>query len=63
MMNTQILRELDALVYQQIQADKKRKELENIAYFEGMQKGADMMMRAVRNYLIDERRKGGESDA
>lgn len=62
-MDTQKLYELDSVVYQQIQEDKKRKELENIAYFEGMEKGADMMMKAVRNYLIDESKKGGESDA
>lgn len=59
MMDAQILRELDALVYQQIQADKKRKELENRAYFEGMEKGADMMMHAVMNRLLEERQKGG----
>ena len=62
-MNTQNLQELDMIVYQQIEADKKRKELENIAYFEGMQKGADMMMRAVRNYLMDEKQRGGKTDA
>lgn len=61
-MDTLKLHELDALVYQQIQVDKKQKELEHIAYYEGMQKGADMMMRAVRNYLLDEK-KGGETDA
>lgn len=62
-MNTKILYELDTIVHQQIQEDKKRKELENLAYFEGMEKGADLMMKAVRNYLIDESKKGGESDA
>lgn len=58
-MNAQILYELDTIVYQQIQEDRKRKELENAAYFEGMEKGADLMMKAVRNYLIDESKKGG----
>lgn len=58
-MDTQKLYEIDSIIYQQIQEDRKRKELENIAYFEGMEKGADMMMKAVRNYLIDEKKRGG----
>ena len=61
-MDTLKLHELDSIVYQQIQAEKKQKELEHIVYYEGMEKGADMMMRAVRNYLLDEK-KGGKTDA
>lgn len=53
-MNKQDLYKLDDIIYQQIQAQKKQKENENKAYFEGMEKGADLMMKKVRDFLNEE---------
>ena len=62
-MNKQDLYALDEAIYKQIQIDRKNKEAENKAYFDGMEKGAEMMMKAVRIYLTNEGEKGGGSDA
>ena len=58
-MDKQDLYALDETIYRQIQADRKNKEIENKAYFDGMEKGAEMMMKAVRDYLTNEAMKGG----
>lgn len=58
-MDKQDLYALDEAIYKQIQIDRKNKEIENKAYFDGMEKGAEMMMKAVRDYLTNEARKGG----
>lgn len=59
MMDKQDLYALDEDVYRQIQAEKRKKEAENKAYFDGMEKGAEMMMKSVRDYLQKEEMKGG----
>ena len=59
-MDKQDLYALDETIYKQIQSDRKNKEIENKAYFDGMEKGAEMMMKAVRDYLTNEAMKGGE---
>lgn len=51
MMDKQDLYTLDEAVYKQIQAEKRKKEAENNAYFDGMEKGAEMMMKSVRDFL------------
>jgi hypothetical protein len=61
-MNKQALYALDEAIYKQIQIDRKNKETENKAYFDGMEKGAEMMMKAVRIYLTNEGEKGGEQE-
>ena len=58
-MDKQDLYSLDEKIYKQIQEDRKKKEAENKAYFDGMEKGADMMMKAVKNFLNNEQREGG----
>lgn len=59
-MDKQDLYALDEAIYKQIQIDRKNKEIENKAYFDGMEKGAEIMMKAVRDYLTNEGKKGGE---
>ena len=59
MMDKNDLYALDEAVYRQIQAEKQKKEAENKAYFDGMEKGAEMMMKSVRDYLQKEEMKGG----
>ena len=61
-MDKQDLYDLDDEIYKQIQIDRKKKEIENKAYFDGMEKGAEMMMKAVRDYLTNERKKNGEME-
>ena len=61
-MDKQDLYALDDAIYKQIQIDRKNKEIENKAYFDGMEKGAEMMMKAVRDYLTNERKKNGETE-
>lgn len=51
---------LDEVVYKQIQEDRRKKEAENKAYFDGMEKGAEMMFKAVKEHLKKEEQKGGE---
>lgn len=46
-------------LYKKIQEDRKKKESETKAYFDGMEKGADMMTNAIRDYLNIEALKGG----
>ena len=58
-MNNQDLYALDETVYKQIQEDRKKKELETKAFFDGMEKGADMMRKAVRDFLANEVQKEG----
>lgn len=53
-MDKQDLYKLDDIIYQQIQDQKKQKEMENKAYFEGMEKGAELMMKRVRDFLNEE---------
>lgn len=57
-MDKQVLYTLDEKIYKQIQEDRKKKEAENKAYFDGMEKGAELMMKAVRDYLTNEAKKG-----
>lgn len=61
-MDKQDLYALDEAIYKQIQIDRKNKEIENKAYFDGVEKGADMMMNAVRDYLTNESEKGGGTE-
>ena len=56
-MDKQDLYKLDDIIYQQIQDQKKQKEMENKAYFEGMEKGAELMMKKVRDFLNEEETK------
>ena len=58
-MNRQDLYAIDETVYKQIQEDRKKKELETKAFFDGMEKGADMMRKIINDYLIDEEMKEG----
>ena len=58
-MNKQDLYWIDEVVYKQIQADRRKKEDENKAYFDGMEKGAEMMMKAVKEHLKEEEQKEG----
>ena len=48
---------IDEGIYKQIQVERRNKEAENKAYFDGMEKGAEMMFRAVREHLKQEQRK------
>lgn len=61
-MDKQDLYALDEAIYKQIQIDRRNKEIENKAYFDGMEKGAEMMMKAVRDYLTNEAKKGGAQE-
>lgn len=45
---------IDKIVYEQIQEDKKKTEATNKAYFEGMEKGADLFCKAIRDFLNKE---------
>lgn len=56
-MNKQDLYKLDEILYLQIQDQKKQKEAENKAFFEGMEKGAELMMKKVRDFLNEEETK------
>ncbi len=58
-MDKQELYALDEIIYKQIQIDRKNKEKENKAYFDGMEKGAEIMMKAVREFLTEEAKKSG----
>ena len=60
MMDKRDLYDLEEVVYKQIQAEKRIKEAELKAYFDGMEKGAEMMMKSVRDFLTKEQMKGGE---
>ena len=51
MFNNQRLREIDAEVFHQIQDIEKKRELENKAFIEGMKKGAELMVKAIREEL------------
>ena len=55
-MDKQALYSLDSEVYKQIQILRKRKEEENKAYFDGMEQGVDMMVKAIKEYI---KLKGG----
>lgn len=48
---------LDEVIYKQIQVERRNKEAENKAYFDGMEKGAEMMFKAVKEHLKKEQRK------
>ena len=58
-MDKNVLYMIDEIIYKTIQEEKKKKETEVKAYFEGMEKGAEMMTNAVRNYLNTEQQKEG----
>ena len=58
-MNKQDLYSLDEIVYKKIQEDRRKKEAENNAYFDGMEKGAELFMKTVRDYLSKESESGG----
>lgn len=45
---------IDTIVFKQIQEDKKKTEATNKAYFEGMEKGADLFCKAIRDFLNKE---------
>ena len=53
-MDKQELYKLDEILYKQIQEDRKKKEAENKAYFDGVEKGAELMMKKVRDFLSEE---------
>ena len=61
-MDKQDLYKLDDIIYQQIQDQKKQKEMENKAYFEGMEKGAELMMKRVRDFLNEEEINANERE-
>ena len=61
-MDKQDLYSLDEALFRQIQGERKKKEAENKAYFDGMEKGAEMMLKAVRDYLTNEQQNGGGED-
>ena len=48
---------LDEIIYKQIQVERRNKEAENKLYFDGMEKGAEMMFKAVKEHLNKEQRK------
>lgn len=50
-MDKQALYSLDSEVYKQIQILRKQKEEENKAYFDGMEQGADMMVKVIKEYI------------
>lgn len=58
-MNKQDIYSLDEIVYKKIQENKEKKEEENKAYFDGMEKGAELFMKTVRDYLSKESESGG----
>lgn len=45
---------IDTIVFKQIQEDKKKTEATNKAYFEGMEKGAELFCKAIRDFLNKE---------
>lgn len=51
MFNLQKLYELDSEVYKQIQGIKNDREKETKAFIEGMEKGADLLCKAIREEL------------
>lgn len=53
-MDKQDLYAIDETVFKKIQEDRKKKEAENKTYFDGMEKGVELMMKAVRDYLNKE---------
>lgn len=53
-MKTSELYAIDTIVFKQIQEDKKKTEATNKAYFEGMEKGADLFCKAIRDFLNKE---------
>ena len=53
-MDKQDLYKLDEILYKQIQEQRKNKEAENKAFFDGMEKGAEVMMKKVRDFLTAE---------
>lgn len=55
MLDNQRLYEMESEVYQQIQKIKEKRELEINAFIDGMEKGAELMFKAVREELRKER--------
>ena len=53
------LYDIDKIIFEQIEDEKKKTEATNKAYFEGMEKGADLFCKAVRDFLNKEAEKGG----
>ena len=48
------LYEIDKNVYHEIQDIKRERELETNAFIEGMEKGADLMLKRVKEFLKKE---------
>ena len=48
------LYELDKNVFEEIQEIKKQRELETKAFIDGMEKGADLMLKKVKKFLKNE---------
>ena len=61
-MDKQDLYQLDEILYKQIQDQRKQKEAENKAFFDGMEKGAELMMKRVRDFLTEEETKVKERE-
>ena len=61
-MDKQDLYKLDEILYKQIQDQRKQKETENKAFFDGMEKGAELMMKKVRDFLTEEGTKSKERE-
>lgn len=61
-MNNQNLLTIDEIIYKQIQENRKKKEAETKAFFDGMVEGAEMMRRAVRDFLANEEEKEGANN-
>lgn len=57
-MNKQDLYALDEIVYKRIQEERRKETIRVNAYFDGMEVGADMMMKCVRDYLTEEAASG-----
>lgn len=53
-MDKQDLFKLGEILYKQIQEQRKQKEAENKAFFDGVEKGAEVMMKKVRDFLAEE---------
>lgn len=50
-MDKQTLYLIDEEVYKQIMLERKQKEAENEAYFNGMEQGVEMMLKAIKEHL------------
>lgn len=53
---------IDEMLFKQIQEDRKKKEAETKAYYDGVEKGVDLMVKAVREFMDNESEKGGAEE-